>query len=172
MQSKNIWTLLLETCLFGSKKNINYWIKCTLNLFNSYQSSFCSWNKSCDSGKCPFGEISFGELSVREMYFRGILRSGNCPSGNCPLGKCSSGTCPSENCPDTDSLNLFVFTYLFIYLFNQILFFGITDEVARSMKYDQSTSTYLCKTIWCHQSFFYTPWKLQKPGVYWCFQGI
>ena len=60
-------------------------ITSTLNLFNSYQSLFFSWNISsgkCPSGKCPSRNLSrgnvFGELPVREKS------AGEKPPGNCP----------------------------------------------------------------------------------------
>ena len=79
---KIYWKPLLDIFLFGSKKNINYQIKLTLNLHSSYQSLFYSRSVR-----------SFGELSIGKMSFRGIACSGNCPSENCPSGNCPSGKC-------------------------------------------------------------------------------
>ena len=102
MQLKNFWKLLLEICLFDSKKNMNYQIKSNLNLhwiylvhinhFYTPEIKHVIRGNVC-FGKCLFGEISFGELSVGEMSALGIARSGNYPSWKCLSGKFPSGKC-------------------------------------------------------------------------------
>ena len=74
---KIYWKPLLDIFLFGSKKNINYQIKLTLNLHSSYQSLFYSRNVrsfgNCPSGKCPFGELPVRGTVLRRTVPRGTV---------------------------------------------------------------------------------------------------
>ena len=96
----------MEICLFGSKININYQIKFTLNLRYIYlihiNHSFTPKIKhvirrNVCFGKCQFGDVPFGELSLGkcpfgELSIWRIVPLRNRRLGNCPLGKCLRGT--------------------------------------------------------------------------------
>ena len=96
----------MEICLFGSKININYQIKFTLNLRYIYlihiNHSFTPKIKhvirrNVCFGKCQFGDVPFGELSLGkcpfgELSIWRIVPLRNRRLGNCPLGKCLWGT--------------------------------------------------------------------------------
>ena len=79
---KIYWKPLLVICLFGSKKNINYQIKFTLNLLSSYQSlSFpemkCVIQVNVGLEKCPFREVSIGVTVLRGTVHQGTVCWGN-----------------------------------------------------------------------------------------------
>lgn len=117
---KKISKPLLEICLFGSKINISYQIKFTLNLRYIYlihiNHSFTPKIKhvirrNVGFGKCPFGDVPFGELSFWGIFHLencsfeepslGELSVGEMSFGNCPSEKSLLGKNPSGKCPNT-----------------------------------------------------------------------
>ena len=124
MQLKNFWKPLLEICLFGSKKNMNYQIKSNLNLpwiylvhinhFYTPEIKHVIRGNVCSGkyhlGNCPLGKCPLWELPVLGTALPGNVCRGSFHQWNVfgelsvrekSFGERSVGKCPSGNCPDT-----------------------------------------------------------------------